>query len=297
MRLTHQDNVKTQRRKENPKPKRWKQWAATLMVSGLLLVGANVASARDTCTAKRVKGEMKAFSVMKSSKKRVKSLKLNIPELHEGRYIQITIPPAYANKLIRAGLKADESKREAFFGAAMGANIDKGLTALGSRKSKSFTCAPFEIPKVKKSKGLPELPKQIKRGKGTKDNPYMVYPDKVKKEKSGVGSTVIQKAPFVFRAEGAPVKVYFKLTLSLNQLKGEARKETAFELSTIIRQATERRLVEEQGKVDGKISVNINPGINNIIEKASAQSEEIADYFKSGSEKPAKRRRTLDLDK
>lgn len=299
MRLTHQDNVRTQKRQEIPKPQRWKRWASALMVSGLLLVGAKVASAKDTCSVKRKQGTMQQFSVVKSHKKRIKSMRLNIPELHEGRYIQINIPPAYANKVIKESLKADESKRLELFRTVMGANIDKGLAALGTRKSKSFTCASFEIPTVKQPKGLPELPKQIKRGKGTKDNPYIVYPNKVKRATSGVGSTIIEKAPFVFSAEGAPVKVYFKVTLSLNQLKGEAREATAFELGTIIRQATDRRLMEERGMVGGKVSVNIYPGINSIIKKASAKSKEIEKYFKTEPEsEPGKtRRRTLDLDK
>lgn len=122
-----------------------------------------------------------------------------------------------------------------------------------------------------------EFPTQIREGKGTKEKPYVAYLQRGREE-SGEGAVKIT-APLVFRMEGLPVPLWFKLNLTASQLRGDSIGDTVSELRTIIKNAVKAYVAVNGIVIDGKAYIVPAKALRSIAEKACQRDESIRDYL------------------
>jgi hypothetical protein len=295
MKLRRNEIAKPQRR-ERPSRKTGKIFAplgGALLVTGLIFLTPDNASpeeAQDRCTASTVKGKMKTFASRTKSDGAPKSVRLNIPSSRKGAYIQVALPDSYSSRLYEKASKLEGAAMSTFLRGKIGQNIERGVKALGAKKTASFDCVPLgeaassTPPTVRRrtmdepARKLPSLPKQVRRGKGTRTAPYVVVP-KSGREKDGVGSTII-RVPIPFGVDGNTL--HFDVRFTLSQLREDKVGATASEMKGIMRAATRRYAAEHGIKLSGKVDVNMLPSLRSLAGKVAQKNADYKTYLEPG---------------
>ncbi|MBU0532793.1 hypothetical protein KKB44_04860 [Candidatus Micrarchaeota archaeon] len=268
-------NPNTSRKPEKPP----KAFAAAFVTSALLFV-PQLASAQDVCSAKTVKGTTSRFAQLTD-----RSIKINVPTMTAGDHIQISLPSSYSARLLEKTRGLEPSARRQFLQGVLLSNIREGISALGS--AKTFDCVSLDpaIPArrtinpdtSRKAKDLPPLPRQIKGGKGTEKRPYVVRLEKGREKGESLGAMPII-FPVKFDIAEGPT-VYFKVSLTLSQLKINIRDKTASELKGVMRAATVRYSLEHDTSIGGKVDVNTGQLLRSLAQKVGAQDAEADTYM------------------
>lgn len=153
-------------------------------------------------------------------------------------------------------------------------NLTRGLALAGTvLASGIFGCA--TTPEVKPQSEQTKM-------KGTKENPYKVYP-KQGREESGRGSFELD-FPLTFDSHGnggVQIRVHFNVYLTLSQLRTDTRDATAAELTEIVRETVKRYLDEHGIGILGGISVDMEPAVKSFAKQAATIDVETRTYLES----------------
>lgn len=238
-------------------------------------------------------------SPVETRRGKITGITITVPLLRgRNKYLVLKVPPAKVKELLeylsrlpkgeRAGLikdwaiKNQESMLKQYIEAGRKPRFRFKLVPMSSvitpelaELRRKVEMVPKKTPRLEAGIRVERLPGEIRGGKGTKDNPYIVHLRKGQQKKYPGGLKI--KGPLVFEVEGLG-KIYFKLFLTVSQLGKRSRKNTAKELSRILREGLVYH-AEQRGFIERKaIRGHTEPG---PIEKSLAGlAKKIADRLR-----------------